>query len=452
MIRPMSKKLRIALIVVAALFILSIPIGLYFNKYFTSGFTDRGAATAPIPKPTGQRVAVASGPDDWPSYRGLSQDNSSLATGIRSDWRGGLRKAWEVSYLCQGDQSTAWTCPAIQGRHLVVMGRDGDRDVVFCLESKTGALLWSSSYLASNKDNYGTGARATPTIDGGLVYTVGRGGELAAWKLADGSLVWKRSLIADGGEEPEWGFCASPLVSGDRLFLQGGKAIQAVAYHKLTGEILWKQAGGRGSYSTPALARFDGKETLLLLHGDGLAAYTPSSGTKLWEIPFKTANGLNITTPVVSGPWVFVSAAYSMGALGILVSNENARLAWKTSQLQAHHTDPQAIDGFLYGYSGFSKQNLGSFQCLEMATGRLAWKSDAIGCGTAIRIDGKLICLDHKGNLFLVKPDPEKLVVLATFPKAIPGVKELSWTKPVSSDGLLYLRYRQRLSCFKITE
>ncbi|MBN8217228.1 MAG: PQQ-like beta-propeller repeat protein [Spirochaetes bacterium] len=446
----MKKRSRKILIACFVLAVLSVPIGLFVKNYFTSGWADRGAATKPIPKPSALAVPVAVGPDDWPSYRGGHQDNSSRTTGIRTDWRGGLRRAWDVSYLCQGNASTAWSCPAVQGRHLVVMGREQDRDLVFCLESRTGALLWVSGYAATNQDNYGTGPRATPTIDGDLVYTVGRGGDLVAWRLADGAPVWKRSLVADGGAEPEWGFSASALVSGDRLFLQGGKEIQAVAYHKKTGEVLWKTAGGIGSYSSPVLAGFGGEASLLVLHGEGLAAFAPETGAKRWELPFKTANGNNITTPVVDGPWIFVSAAYSMGGLGIVATNGSARIAWRTKDLQAHHTDPQLIDGHVYGYSGFSKQNRGDFKCLDLATGRTLWKSDAIGCGTAIRVEDKLLCLDHKGNLFLVKPDPKGLVVLTAFPKAIPGVQELSWTKPVLADGLLYLRYRQRLICYRL--
>jgi len=446
----MSKKIRKILLTVAAVALAAIAILWGLERYFLHGLSDTAAKTTAIPSPTGVGSPIARGPDDWPSWRGARHDNASLTTGIRTDWRGGLKKAWEIAYLCQGSDSASWGAPAIQGRHLVVTGREKDRDLVFCLDAKTGALRWVSGYAATNPDNYGTGPRSTPAIDGDRVYTLGRGGQLCAWNLSDGALVWRRDLKADGADSPEWGHASSPLIAGEYLYMQAGGDATALALRKSSGELLWKRPGGPASYASPVLAHLAGKETLLILHADALAAFEPAAGQRLWDIPWKTANAGNITTPIVEGDLIVVSAAASRGAIAIQAGPAGTAVKWKTMALQAHHSDPHILGGYLYGYTGFSKQNGGDFVCLELATGRTEWKTNAIGCGTSVRVDGHLLCQDHKGNLFLVRPDPAGLRLVTSFPGAMAGAKEMTWTKPVVSDGLVYLRYRQRLLCYEL--
>lgn len=69
--------------------------------------------------------------------------------------------------------------------------------------------------------------------------------------------------------------------------------------------------------------------------------------------------------------------------------------------MAAHHSDGYILDGFLYGYSGQSLQNKGDFKCLNLADGTVKWSTDEMGWGTCTYVDGHLLCLDIKGNLFL---------------------------------------------------
>ena len=36
--------------------------------------------------------------------------------GIITDWSEGLKKLWEVNYLCQGNSSATWSAPVIKGK------------------------------------------------------------------------------------------------------------------------------------------------------------------------------------------------------------------------------------------------------------------------------------------------------------------------------------------------
>ncbi len=102
---------------------------------------------------------IEPGPADWPGWRGLTGDGKSPVTGIRKNWSGGLTKLWEVSFLCQGTHTATWSSPVVCGNRLVVPGRDARNDLVFCLDSGTGNLIWSKSYPAQPGTSHGPGPR-----------------------------------------------------------------------------------------------------------------------------------------------------------------------------------------------------------------------------------------------------------------------------------------------------
>ena len=257
--------------------------------------------------------SVAPGAADWPCWRGPTGDSKSPVTGIRKDWSGGLTKLWEVSFLCQGTHTATWSSPVVCGNRLVVPGRDGHNDLVFCLDSGTGALIWSKSYPAKTGTSHGPGPRATPCIDQDRVYTFGRGGDLACWRLLDGQLLWQQNVKNVGGKEPTWGHAASPVVYEDKVLVQGGGQALVVAYDKMTGRLLWKSMEGIAGYATIVLWKTQGTTRLLVFHGTGLACLDPAAGTVLWTVPWKTAYDVNASTPTVADATIFITSGYNTG-------------------------------------------------------------------------------------------------------------------------------------------
>ena len=63
------------------------------------------------------------------------------------------------------------------------------------------------------------------------------------------------------------------------------------------------------------------------------------------------------------------------------------------------------------------------------------WSTKEIGQGTTTYVDGHLICMDVKGNLFLVKPDPEAIHIISKIENALNEVKYQAWTVPVVANG-----------------
>ena len=319
------------------------------------------------------------GEADWPCWRGVEGNAKSTVTGIIKDWSSGLKQAWEVNYLCQGQASATWSAPVVQGDRLIVCGRDEGHDLVFCLNAGNGNLLWRADYAASATDNHGTGMRATPFIDQDRVYTFGRGGDLVCWNLNDGTTLWHKSVQDEGGREPKWGHSSSPLVSGEHVLVQGGGTARVIAYDKRSGAVVWKSGQGDAGYAPLVSVTLDDRPAYLAFHGKGLAAVAADTGQELWDTPWETSFGVNATTPLVSGDQVFITSGYKTGAQLLKVSDTSTTTLWKTKAMAAHHSDGYVLDGFLYGYSGQSMQNRGAFKCLDFASGAEKWSTNEMG-------------------------------------------------------------------------
>jgi outer membrane protein assembly factor BamB len=405
-----------------------------------------------IPEPAADLSAPTKGPADWPCWRGINGDGRSAVTGIRKDWTGGLKKLWEVNYLCQGKQSATWSAPVVRGNRLVVPGRGSGKDFVFCLDPNDGKLLWLESYQAEAGTSHGPGPRATPYIDEDRVYTFGRSGDLLCWRLENGKRMWKLNVNGAGGETPRWGHSSSPLVYGSEVFVQAGGRAIALACDKMTGKLVWKSRPGEAGYAAPSIVNMADGAGLLIFHATGLSCFDPDDGKEFWSVPWKTSYDVNATTPISAGVTVFVTSGYGTGCQALRTSRADAEVLWTSKVIAAHHSDPFIIDAFLYGYSGQSNQNRGYFKCVSLDDGTEKWRTDKLGWGTTVHVDGHLLCMDNEGNLFLVKPDPEALQIVTQFPNALGEIDHEAWTIPVIANGRLYLRYLQRLLCYSLTE
>ena len=128
--------------------------------------------------------------DDWPEFRGKGRLGVWTETGILETFpEDGLEVRWRVPI------KRGFSGPAVaDGRVFVtdferMQGLDGIERLV-CLDETTGELLWSQSWEASYAGiSWDEGPRATPTIDGDRVYTVGATGILTALRVETGEVL-----------------------------------------------------------------------------------------------------------------------------------------------------------------------------------------------------------------------------------------------------------------------
>ncbi len=439
------------IIIISALFVIFVLfIGFRLHRTINKAEELTGPKST-IPDPVKTIPPLSDGTDDWPNWRGPHFNGKSDLRGINTNWDKGLKKLWAVDYLCQGDANSTWSAPVIRGNRLIVTGRDDKNDLVFCLNSENGQLIWYKAYEAEAATSHGPGARATPAIDGDRVYTFGRSGYLACWMLEDGKLLWKKNVVDAGGTEPQWGFSSSPLIFDNKVIIQAGGTATAIAYDKMSGNVIWKSMTDNAGYAGSVVMNIDNNPELLIFHASGLSLLNPSDGKQLWNTPWPTDYGVNATTPVVYKNYVFITSGYKMGCELLEVEKSKCSVRWKSNVIASQHSDPIIIDGFLYGYSGDSNGHNGAFKCIEISTGKELWSTTEIGWGTIIYADGYFICFDIKGNLYLVKQNPGKFEKAAEFKNALEGVTNPAWTSPVIANGKLYLRYLQKLVCYDLS-
>lgn len=445
----MKKYLKIILIAVVIVLAIAGFFGYQIYKMIM-GSEPLSGKQENIPSKTATLPPITKGDADWTNWRGVNFEGKSATVGIQTDWSKGLKKLWSVNYLCQDKSTASWSSPVIQGNRLIIPGRDKNNDLVFCINSENGELIWQGSYEAKAETSHGPGSRATPFINEDRVYTFGRSGDLVCWQLNDGKLLWRKNVKDEGGVEPMWGFSTTPLVLDNMVIVQGGGKALVVAYNKLTGDLLWKSMEGNVGYAAAITINIENEMKLLIYHGKGLSCLNPSDGKVLWTVPWPTEYDVNATTPIVSNDIIFHTSGYKMGCEAIKVTKSGYSVLWKNHVMEAQHSDPILIDGYIYGYSGESSRNVGLFKCLELSTGKEMWSTNLIGQGTTTFADGHLICQDLKGNLFLIKPDPSGFKKIGEIKAALPDVNNPAWTVPVIANGKLYLRYLQQLVCYQL--
>jgi hypothetical protein len=92
------------------------------------------------------------------------------------------------------------------------------------------------------------GPGCTPTVDGGRLYVLGMGGDLACPAVKDGKILWQHSLTREfGGQVPMWSYRESPLVDGNKVICTpGGQDAILVALRQVDWEDdLEEQVAGR---------------------------------------------------------------------------------------------------------------------------------------------------------------------------------------------------------------
>jgi outer membrane protein assembly factor BamB len=184
---------------------------------------------------------------EWLHYRGPTQNGVS-AEKLPATLPGELKTLWKASL------GTGTSAVTVSDGRVYTMGNVSDKDVVYCLDAKSGKEVWRHSYpLDLDKRMFEGGPAATPTVSGKHVYTVSHQGDVWCLDAATGKKVWNKHFQKDfGGKRPQWGFAGSPTVEGNLVLLDvGGPGASTVALDKATGNVVWKSGDDGAGYASP---------------------------------------------------------------------------------------------------------------------------------------------------------------------------------------------------------
>lgn len=432
------------------------------------------------PKPLAEGAVT----EDWPTFLGPRRDAHSRETKLLREWpAGGPALVWEM------DCGQGFAAPVVAGGRVVFTHRVGNTAVVDCLAAETGKRTWRFSYPCHYRGTYVSdgGPRAAPVIVGERVYVHGVEGMLHCLELATGRVVWKRDTRKDFGVGDDFfGVVSSPLAHGGLLIQNIGAPTgpSVAAFDLRDGHMVWGAGDEWGpSCASPVVAELGGRERLFVLAGGesrpptgGLMVMEPAQGALEFTYPFRSRTFTSVlgASPVVGDERVFITASYNTGTAGLGL-DDDGRLEelWKTRHLGMQFSNPVYEDGHLYAVDGVSGRS-GAIVCLAPETGKelartdLVWDetfddggkertlSMTVGEGSLLRVDGSFLCLGDFGHLLWLDASPAGARVLQ---RAWLFRAQESWTPPVVSGGLLYVRQTRperfgdaprRLLCFDL--
>ena len=370
--------------------------------------------------------AVAAQAADWPQWRGPNRNGISTETGWLDQW--------PPSGVWTQQVGMGYSAVSVSTGRVYTMGYKSGRDYVYCFDAVAGTQGWVYSYSVATNVEF-DGPRATPTVDGGRVYTYNHEGRLYCLDAVSGSKVWNK-LVNSG--RPTWGFSSSPLIEGNLVIVNAGGAGTAVSKDS-PNNVAWTSSGD-ARYASPVAFTWNAKRVVAVFSGAGLFGLDPLNGRTNWW--FSWSSYYNAADPIVHGDKIFVTengTRYECAAAQL--GTNQLRGVWTNTQMRSECATPILLGDYLYGF------DYGDFLCMDIRDGSVVWSKLNLfnSEGTMIAADGRLIILNRKGELLIVKAtpagyDPEGRVPVPIMPDA---QNEESMTAPVLANGKLYCRSHQ---------
>jgi outer membrane protein assembly factor BamB len=388
--------------------------------------------------------------DNWPQWRGLDNNGISKEKNLPTEWDESKNVVWKIKM-----PGWAGSTPAVWGDHIFLTADDGKELALVCVSTK-GEELWKKKVGNSdgkrfNKD--GNYASPSPSTDGTHVYCYFGTGDLACFNF-DGKEIWKADIQARYGRfKIQWGMHTSPLLYGDRLYLQllHSNGNKVVALDKSNGEEVWKidrKSDGTGeceqAYASPSIGK-NGKDEYLIVHGnDYTTAHSLKDGAEIWRV-----GDLNFDKEHYRRDFRFVSSPVASADLIVVPTCKNGPLVavkpdstgsfgaggkgelWRLKQSTPDVPSPLIVDGLVYLAPD------GHFTCLDGKTGKEYYREatrTGIHRASPVYADGKIYVAAEEGTVVVVKAG-SKFEMLAK--NKLPDTITAS---PVIADGRIYIR------------
>ena len=419
-------------------------------------------------------AASASLADDWPQWRGQDREGVWHEDGILDRFpAGGLEVKWRVPL------GSGYSGPSVAEGKIFVMDwtkTEGTRTMegterLLCFDEETGKKLWSQEWpvaYGSLMVSYATGPRATPTVDGDLVYALGAVGDLMAAKVANGEVVWRRDFVEEyDASIPIWGTTSSPLVDGDLLITVAGAENngKVIAYDKRSGEERWRAISSdwQMGYEQPVIVEAGGVRQLIIWEPKAVFSLNPANGEVYWSQEWDVRSGMSVATAVTDGKQLLFTQFYK-GSLMMELDAQapKAELVWmgegksempdKTQGLHSLITTPILEGDTIYGVGSY-----GELRALDASTGERLWETDKMtrqgrwGAAFMVKNGDRWFVNNDQGDLIIADFSREgyheidRVKLLAPDSNAAIGPRrmfaaDVNWSHPAYANGHVVAR------------
>ncbi len=417
---------------------------------------------------------VVFGQENWAGFRG---PEGGVASGqvLADKWSETLNVVWKAEVPGLG-----WSSPIVWGDKIFLttaisegeiemkeiwgeLLHGGERqrpskDVhhwrVYCFDFESGEVVWEKEVHKGlpeqpvHKGN--THASETPVTDGKRVYAyIGNVG-LFCFDM-EGNEVWSKKW----GSFPiryNWGPSSSPALYGERIYIVNDNDEQSfmVALDKKTGKEVWKVNRDEGSNWMSPFVWENEKQTEIVTAGTRKVRSYDLEGNVLWELG--PMSSIAVPTPIAGHGLCYVSSGYGSdrvrpiyavrhGASGDITLEEGQSssdfMAWSHKQGGPYVPSPIVYRDYYYVLL-----DQGTLSCYDAKTGKVVYEKQRIARAfkaSPWANDGKLFCLDEKGDTYVIAAGPEFKVLGKN------SLGELCEASPAAVRGSLIIRTLTKL-------
>jgi outer membrane protein assembly factor BamB len=381
---------------------------------------------------------------DWPQWRGISRD--SKVTGFKApvSWPTELKQEWKVT-VGFGDAT-----PVLSGNKIYLNTRQGNDEVVLCLDAGTGKELWKNQYpsaAVTGPSGSHPGPRSTPAVSNGKIVTFGASAILSCLDVKTGKVIWRRenpeSLV------PQFFTGMSPLIIDNICIAHVGTKDngEVLALDVNTGSEKWKWSGDGPAYASPSVMIVDGKKHLIVQTEKNLMALNLTDGKLLWQVATPVQQRFyNCVSPYIDGQTIYYSGQ-GTGIKAIKVEKAGneyvTKELWANTEVGAKWNTPVLKNGFLYGFTDQKR-----IYCLNATTGQTAWIDNAVNNDFASIVDcgSVIIGLPSTANLIVLRPESKAYTEVAHYKVSETPI----YAFPVISGNKIFIKDAEALILYRI--
>ncbi len=378
----------------------------------------------------GASLAMAA---DWRQFRGT--DNRSVANEVVPvTWSAEQGIAWQCELEGEGVSSPI----VVDGRIFVTAssGPRQDRLHVMAIDARSGSVVWHRQFWATGRTLHhptSSVAANSPASDGERIFAFFSSNDLFCLDL-DGNLLWLRGLADDYPKiGNDTGMASSPVVVDETVVVQVECQQESfvAGLEVANGVNRWRLPRPESAnWASPTvLAGNEQQPPLVLIQGgDGLGAYEPKTGRKVWEF---TESCASIPSATSDGETIYVPAD-GVTALRYEPGSSDATFLWQSNKLAVGSASPIVHDGKV-----FATKRAGVVACGDAASGDVLWQLRLEGTfwATPVMAGGHLYFVNQDGLAQVVDTRGEEGEIVSRYDFGEPVLGS-----PAVADGAIYFR------------
>jgi outer membrane protein assembly factor BamB len=381
---------------------------------------------------------------DWPQWRGINRDSKVTGFKIPSKWPAELRQEWKIT-VGFGDAT-----PVLTGNKMYLNTRQGNDEVVLCIDATTGKEIWKDQYpsiAVTGPAGSHPGPRSTPVVSDGKIVTFGASAILSCYDAGTGKVIWRRENPTN--VVPEFFTGMSPLIADNLCIAHVGTKEngEVIALDLNNGNEKWKWTGDGPAYASPSVMIFDGKKHLIVQTEKNLMALNFGDGKLLWQIATPVQQRFNnCVSPYIDKQTIYYSGqGTGMKSVKIEKSGNEyvIKELWSNAEVGAKWNTPVLKGGFLYGFTDQKR-----IYCLNASNGKTEWINNEVTSDFATLVDcgSVLIGLPSTANLLVFKPDSKAYSEIVRYKVSETAI----YAFPVIAGNYIYVKDAESLTMYRL--